>query len=180
MSNSWMTDLVARRAGRVLLIVAMLATIGCDRLTKHVATTRLAGMPSASYFGDTVRLAYVENSGGFLSLGASLPAGARTAIFTVTTGLMLLILAVFAFRHRSSRWAAIGLVLVVAGGASNWIDRVVRGRVVDFLNVGIGPLRTGIFNVADVAIMLGVVVVALGELRRGRARRGVLNNGDVA
>ena len=164
-----MTEMVTRRVGRVLLIVAMLATIGCDRITKHVASSRLAGMPSASYFADTVRLAYVENSGGFLSLGAGLPAGARTAIFIVTTGLMLVILAVFAFRHRSSPWTAIGLALFVAGGTSNWIDRVVRGRVVDFLNIGIGSLRTGIFNVADVAIMLGVVAVVLGELRRGRA-----------
>ena len=52
------------------------------------------------------------------------------------------------------------------GGASNWVDRVVRGSVIDFINVGYGPLRTGIFNVADVAIMLGVGIVVIAELRR--------------
>jgi signal peptidase II len=55
---------------------------------------------------------------------------------------------------------------VVAGGASNWIDRLAFGRVVDFMNVGLGPLRTGIFNVADVAIMVGVGLLILGDARR--------------
>ena len=58
----------------------------------------------------------------------------------------------------------LGLVLFIAGGASNWIDRVLRGSVVDFLNMGIGPLRTGVFNLADVAIMLGAALFVFGEL----------------
>jgi signal peptidase II len=59
----------------------------------------------------------------------------------------------------------LGLVLFVAGGASNLIDRILQGRVVDFLNVGVGTLRTGVFNVADVAIMAGAALVALAEWR---------------
>jgi signal peptidase II len=66
-------------------------------------------------------------------------------------------------------WPALGLTLFIAGAASNWIDRVVRGSVVDFLNLGIQSVRTGIFNVADVAIMVGVALVVVGELRRIRA-----------
>ena len=72
-------------------------------------------------------------------------------------------------RGRRPRFAgpsSVGLVLFVAGGASNWIDRVLSGSVVDFLNVGIGPLRTGVFNVADVAIMVGAGLVAFGAARR--------------
>jgi len=59
-----------------------------------------------------------------------------------------------------------GVCLVLAGGASNWIDRVVRGSVIDFMNVGVGPLRTGIFNVADVAILTGIGCIVLARLRR--------------
>jgi signal peptidase II len=62
----------------------------------------------------------------------------------------------------------LGLALFVAGGASNWIDRVARGSVVDFLNVGVGPVRTGVFNVADVAIMLGAGVVVLATVSKRR------------
>jgi signal peptidase II len=60
----------------------------------------------------------------------------------------------------------IGTSLVLAGGASNWVDRLVRGSVVDFLNIGVGPLRTGIVNVADMTIMLGVAVLLLAQRRR--------------
>ena len=49
-----------------------------------------------------------------------------------------------------------------AGGTSNQIDRAARGSVVDFINVGVGSLRTGIFNVADLAIVFGFALVLIG------------------
>jgi signal peptidase II len=149
-------------------MVAVLSTIGCDRVTKHAATTMLAGAPSRSYLADTVRLVYVENPGGFLSLGAGLPSVVRTGLFTAGTGLLLCMLVVLMIRGRWDRSPTLGLALFVAGGASNWIDRVARGSVVDFLNVGVGPVRTGVFNVADVAIMLGAGVVALAMFSKRR------------
>src|SRR4030095_6814365 len=124
-------DMIRRIGARLVLVVAITSTIGCDRVTKHVALASLSDGHVRSYVSDMVRLQYVENTGGFLGIGA---------------------------------W------LVIAGGASNWIDRVVRGSVVDFMNVGIGPLRTGIFNVADVAIMVGVAIVALTAFRNDRVR----------
>ena len=90
-------------------------------------------------------------------------------MFTVVTGALLLVLAVFAWRQRGSVWHAVAFALFIAGGVSNWFDRVSDGRVVDFMNVGIGWLRTGIFNVADVAIMLGAALFVLAELRFRRA-----------
>jgi signal peptidase II len=154
-----------RWTGRLVLVVAVVATIGCDRVTKHVASTSLADSPASSYLGDTLRIGYVENTGGFLSLGAALPPGLRTVVFTAATGVVLLTLVAGAFRYRLNGWPAMGIALFVAGGASNWIDRVMHGAVVDFLNVGIGPLRTGVFNVADMAIMLGTAVLVLSQFR---------------
>jgi signal peptidase II len=156
-----------RRFGiQLVLVIAIASTIGCDRVTKHVALVSLADGAVRSYLSDTVRLQYVENMGGFLGLGAELPDAVRTTVFTAVTGGILVGLAVIAVRCRWREWPLIGAWLVVAGGASNWVDRIVRGSVVDFMNVGIGPLRTGIFNVADVAIMLGVVMVAWTALGR--------------
>jgi signal peptidase II len=158
----------ARLAGRAALIVAALITVGCDRVTKHVAATMLAGTPGHSYLANTVWVGYVENPGAFLSLGAGLPPAARTGFFTIATGIALVALVILAIRRRSNALARLGLTLFVAGGASNWIDRLVRGSVVDFLNIGIGPVRTGIFNVADVAIMLGAGIFVLAEFRKDR------------
>jgi signal peptidase II len=154
---------------RIALLAVLLATIGCDRVTKHVATTTLAGTPARSYLADTVRLTYSENTGGFLGLGAGLPPAVRTALFSVGTGIALAALAFAALRRRWGGLPLLGLTLFVAGGISNWIDRVAHGGVVDFLNLGIGPVRTGIFNVADVAIMAGAAIFLFEEMRAPRA-----------
>lgn len=56
-------------------------------------------------------------------------------------------------------WQVVTLSLIASGGLGNWIDRVINdGHVTDFLNVGIGSLRTGVFNVADIVLMIGVVL----------------------
>jgi signal peptidase II len=153
-------------AVRLALVATIAATIGCDRVTKHVATAELVGRPMRSLLADTIRLAYVQNTGGFLSLGADLPEAARTLLFIVATGVLLLALVAYGVRLRWRGWAAFGLALFVAGGVSNWVDRVLHGSVIDFINVGVGPLRTGVFNVADVAIVCGVAIVLLSEFTR--------------
>jgi signal peptidase II len=150
---------MSRAARFVVLFVLVATTIGCDRVTKHIARTALDGAPSRSFLADTVRLVYAENTGGFLSLGADLAPAARTVIFTVGTGLVLVATLTAAFRLEWTAWQLVALGLMFAGGASNWIDRIARGTVVDFLNVGFGSLRTGIFNVADVALMLGGAIL---------------------
>jgi signal peptidase II len=155
----------ARVFGQLALVFAVVITIGCDRVTKHVATTTLAGSADRSYLGDTLRVVYAENKGGFLSIGADLPQPMRTALFTIATGLALIALGVLVTRSQWNGVAALGVTLFVAGGASNWFDRLAHGSVVDFLNIGIGPLRTGIFNVADIAITVGVALFALAEFR---------------
>lgn len=154
--------------GAALLMVAFV-TIGCDHVTKHAAAVLLAGEPDRSYVADTLRVGYAENTGGFLSVGADLPPAVRTAVFTVATGFLLLGALAVGVRHGYAGLSALGLVLFAAGGFSNWVDRVLHGRVIDFLSVGIGPVRTGVFNVADMAIMLGAVLLVTDNLR-GRAR----------
>ena len=79
--------MVRRTAVRLTLIVAVVSTIGCDRVTKHIASEMLAGGEVRTYWADTIRLEYAENTGGFLGLGANLPEAWRTALFTVTAWL---------------------------------------------------------------------------------------------
>jgi signal peptidase II len=158
---------------RVALLFVVVATIGCDRVTKHAATLMLAGTADRSYLADMVRLTYAENTGGFLGLGAEWPLAVRTTVFVVLTGLVLIALAGIALRRAATIWQQLGFALFLAGGALNWFDRIGQGRVVDFLNVGIGPLRTGIFNVADVALMTGVAIFAVAEYQAWRHTRTV-------
>lgn len=157
-----------RVATHLLLLIAIVATIGCDQVTKRMAESSLAGAPRRSYLNGIVRVQYAENTGGFLGLGSELPPAARTLLFTGATGVMLVGMIVLAVRERLKDWPLLGATLFVAGGASNWVDRVAHGRVVDFMNVGIGPIRTGIFNVADMALMLGGFILFVAEFRRHR------------
>ena len=153
----------------LLLCLLLAATAGCDRVTKHLAMTNLAGMPGQSFLADTIRLDYHENPGGFLSAGANWRPEVRTAVFQVANGAFMLATLIIAGRCEWSRLASAGLLLFVAGGISNLVDRIAIGSVIDFLNVGVGPFRTGIFNVADVAIVTGIGLLILDHWNRQRA-----------
>jgi len=144
-----------------LLVVA--GTIGCDQVSKRVAATYLADTGRHSYLGDVVRLEYTENVGAFLSLGAGLSPGVRTVLFSIGGAILVIVCVVAAIRHHGPTGQRLALWLMAAGGASNLIDRFTRGRVIDFMNVGLGPLRTGIFNVADMALMAGLIAMILGS-----------------
>jgi signal peptidase II len=163
-----------RRLVSVALAGLIIATIGCDQVSKRVASVHLADSAGHSFLGDALRLQYEENRGGFLSIGADLPEWARTAIFSVGSGLALLAYVISALTLPLDRIALVGLCLLFAGGLSNLVDRLLHGRVIDFLNIGVGPLRTGIFNVADVAVMIGAVVLMVAYFRTENRRAEVV------
>lgn len=156
------------RKTRRLALFSMVtgATIALDQITKAWARTALSHRP-VTLLGGMVRLAHSENVGAFMGLGAGLPPALRTLIFSVFAGVILIGVAVYTFTSRDL--APVGVVatsLLVAGGLGNLIDRVTReGAVTDFLNVGLGPVRTGVFNVADLAIVVGSVCLILFSWR---------------
>ncbi len=157
------------------------ATVALDRWTKELATASLSAKGRLSLWGDLLRLEYVHNHGAFLSLGARLPEPWRSLLFTWGVGLFLMAL-VFTLAVRAGRpdhpvRPMVGYALILGGGLSNLWDRATEGAVIDFLNLGLGRLRTGIFNVADVAIVVGVLAVAIGT--RGDPPAKVASPADV-
>jgi signal peptidase II len=143
--------------------LTLFCCVGCDQVSKSAARALLASGIAESYLGDALRLQLVENPGSFLSLGASLPEQLRFALFTAAVAVLLLgLVGASLFASRLGPWRFTALALVAGGGISNLIDRLMNdGRVTDFLNVGIGSLRTGIFNVADMAIVAGALLLIL-------------------
>jgi signal peptidase II len=159
--------LMMRASRLALLLMIMCGCVGCDQVTKLIVRDRLPFERPISLLHDTVRLHYTRNTGSFLGLGQSLPEGERRLTFTVG-GAILVTLAIFwTLRTRSlGSLQAIGAATACGGGLGNMIDRLtLAGNVTDFLNIGVGPVRTGIFNVADMALMLGVTLVVLGHSR---------------
>jgi signal peptidase II len=164
-----------RTLDRLLMLGGVLVlSVGCDQATKLVAMQTLKSAPIHSYWGDLFRLEYAENPGAFLSLGANLTDGVRASLLTGAVGVFLVGLLLFAALNRSlGLMQVVAYALTLGGGWSNWIDRFIRhGLVVDFMNLGVGRLRTGIFNVADLAIVAGIALLVLAP---GRPRLGPAN-----
>jgi signal peptidase II len=161
----------ARVSRLLVLLPVLLTSIGCDQLTKAVAVHALRGEPDVKLAGGLVRFVYAENPGAFLGLFGDLSADVRAALLIAGVALVLLIAStlLWLWRDRLPTLALVGGALLVGGGLSNLLDRVWRdGVVVDFLQLGHAPLATGVFNVADVLLLLGAGLLAL----KGGARPG--------
>ncbi|HET6452091.1 MAG TPA: signal peptidase II [Spirochaetia bacterium] len=161
-----------RRVKALVAVLIVLAAMGWDQASKHVARARLEGKPPAVVAHGVLTLVYAENEGAFLSLGARLPRPARTVAFIAFPLVVLAWMIVSLTRRQGLGWGMLaGFSLIVGGGSGNLIDRLFHGgRVGDFLMVGIGGLHTGIFNFADMAVMAGCIVLLLAP-SRGRAPR---------
>ena len=144
-----------------LFVAVLVLLVGCDHAAKRVAQHALGESGGFSLVADMVRFELVTNSGAFLSMGSDLPSGVRDLIFLGLVPCVLLIVCTFAIRAGlSSGWPLLGLALIAGGGLSNWLDRLLHGgAVTDFVSLGIGPLRTGIFNLADVSVMAGAALL---------------------
>jgi len=150
-----------------LVLVLAVVIVSADLVTKAVFERAFYGQPTLHLLGDTVRVGFVLNTGVFLSLGHALGPQTRFWLFVVGVGGVLALLLGLTLRDpRFRRPEVAAVAAVVGGGIGNLVDRVQLGAVRDFLNVGIGPLRTGIFNVADMAITFGGIALILIPLVR--------------
>lgn len=155
----------------LVFVLTSVICIGCDRVTKDAAVDALKGSEAIQFAGGIVRLEYAENTGAFLGLGNHLGPQMRFWVLGIgTAALLLAIAAGLLLRRSTSWWSLVALTLVLAGGVGNLRDRLSDGYVVDFLNIGIGGLRTGIFNVADMAITFGVLALTLPAFFHRRTR----------
>lgn len=139
------------------LIYAALVVVS-DQITKYVIRHNLDLNSTVPVIGDFLRLTYVENSGIVLgiSVGGALP------LFTGLSIIATVLILYYFLRERYNQpGIRIALALVLGGALGNLIDRLVFGRVVDFLDFGFGRYRFFVFNIADSAITVGVALFLL-------------------
>ena len=147
------------RSSIAAIAVVALCT-GCDQATKAIARTSLSHSEPIRLLSGIVTLAYAENLGAFLGMGVRLPLG------IISASLLVLIITVFMLKTDHIRLPQLlCLSLLAGGGIGNLIDRIANdGAVVDFVMLSLGPLHTGILNVADLAITFGALGFALFSL----------------
>jgi len=159
-----------------LLFVAslLLVTLGCDQTSKLVARSCLEPTAPVQLLGGAVSLTLTSNTGAFLGLGAQLPPAARLIVLLWLVGLVMVGGLCFLLRAQGLSWPSLlAGTLMVAGGVSNLVDRILLGGcVTDFVVLRLGRLHTGVFNLADVAIMAGMGVLVVITLRKRDQSRG--------
>ncbi len=161
---------------KILLFCVVCTTlIGCDRVTKQFAKDHLMNNSPKSYFHNTFVLEYAENTGAALSFGDNLPQATSFWLLAILPLMVMVALFIYVIKQINNfTWFKLfGLTLILAGGLGNIIDRIIYDRhVTDFMNLGIGDFRTGIFNVADVCITSGVIAlfIAYNSKNKGLIR----------
>ncbi|MEL6445467.1 MAG: signal peptidase II [Bacteroidota bacterium] len=153
------------RARLLLLSAVVTVILVIDQVTKRLAVEHLYGEPVVSLFGGFLKLLYAENEGAMLGLGGTLADETRFMLFVVMNAVLLGGLTIFLLtRSVLRRGEVVALALILGGGLGNLWDRIVNEGhvVVDFLLLtAFGRQITGVFNIADMAIMGGVITMLI-------------------
>lgn len=141
----------------IAVLLVLVANIGCDQISKNIVRQKVDYYENISLISSYFTLTKVENTGAFLSVGSALP---ETLKFILLSGIPVLALAFgvgYMFLQKNiSKMSMLALSFAIGGGIGNIYDRIVHGSVTDFLHINLGVVQTGIFNMADVSIMVGM------------------------
>ena len=152
MQGSRRVPLDLAHPGRVFILTAA-AVLVIDQLAKFVVRSTMALEAHVPLWQNVFRLTYVHNPGAAFGL---FPGG--RPVFILTTMLVLFVVAAYWRRVRPTQWpVVIALALVTAGALGNLIDRAALGFVTDFFDFNL--IDFPVFNVADSAVVVGVIML---------------------
>jgi len=136
-----------------------------DRFTKYIAVEYLKGNESRSFFNNIFVLVYAENTGAFLSLGKNWNIYIKYVVLLIIPILICIAGLLYLMIKEKKNYRIIICSCIIGGGIGNLIDRLFNEfTVIDFMNFGIGNIRTGILNVADLSITFGVIILLIFEM----------------
>ncbi len=148
----------------IFVIFIIMVNVGIDQISKYYAQLYIQGRGRIQVIGNLFRLEYAENSGAFLGLGSNIPQPWKTIVMVLFPALAIILGTIYLiFGKKVSFKQAVCLACIIGGGIGNVYDRATNmGKVVDFLNFGIGPgFRTGVLNIADLSITFGAIFLIL-------------------
>jgi signal peptidase II len=153
---------MSSRVGTFLACAAVVLAL--DQATKALASARLVPGEPLPVLGQFLRLTLVHNTGAAFGLFP----GSRLPFILISALAIAVVLYLFARDAYRSLVNRVLLGCILGGALGNLVDRVRWGRVVDFIDVGVGAVRWPVFNVADSAVTLGVILLAWNLARSGR------------
>jgi signal peptidase II len=155
---------------RMLLIFGLiLMNVGCDQVSKSVARSNIDARERISVIGEYVILMKTENKGAFLGFLSSMENPILKMIFLIILPIAVLffILRMIIIDTDLDNYMIFGLCCIIGGGIGNLYDRILYRSVTDFMHIDLGGVfKTGIFNMADVSVMLGTGLLILSFIKR--------------
>ena len=151
----------------IFIILFIVFNIAIDQISKVLVENNVVPGSESPIIGDYFTLHYVKNAGAFLGMGSDFNPILKTILLLILPIAVLLFVVIHLFKDKTmDRFSVIGFCFVVGGGIANIFDRLLYGEVTDFLHIDLGgPLRTGIFNIADVSVMVGMGFLLLANFK---------------
>ena len=145
----------------MFLLGIIFAIIAFDQWSKWLIKSSLRLYQSQPVIEDFFHLTYVTNEG--MAFGLTLPGGKQ--VLLILTILLTGFIAGYLWNERNGHpYIKYGLALILSGAVGNLIDRVIYGKVVDFVDIMIGDFHWYIFNVADTSVTLGMCLFVLHSI----------------
>lgn len=126
-----------------------------DQITKFYIKSTFAIGESLEIFGEFLRFTFVENPG--MAFGIRLAGRWFLTLFSLLASIVILVF-LYRLRHESMR-LRLALALILGGAIGNLIDRFFYGKVVDFIDFSVGTFHWPVFNIADMAVSTGMVMM---------------------
>lgn len=140
-----------------MILIIVLITVSCDQISKEITRQKVDPKAFIPIIKNHLILTNVENTGAMLGFGQDFPPLLKRFLLQALPMLLLLILLYrIMSKPNLNLLVIIAFALVIGGGLGNLIDRIAYGSVTDFFQIRLGFFRTGIFNIADVAVTLGL------------------------
>jgi len=143
--------------------------LAVDQASKFYVTTHFQLYQTVPVVPDWLDLTYALNPGAAFSLFATMPAAFRGAFFVALSAIAALVLTVLLVRRSTPASSSFTFALILGGTIGNLIDRLARGRVVDFIYFHHRSFNYPVFNIADSAITIGVAVFLLFAVFEGQS-----------
>ncbi|WP_412467200.1 signal peptidase II [Pedobacter sp. KLB.chiD] len=157
-----------------VLLLLLTLNFSCDQISKRIVRTEISDYEHISIIKDRFTLTKVENTGAFLSLGDNMPYIFRLIVLTGLPLLFLVYGLYFLFAKRNLPMTMqIALCFLIGGGIGNLYDRIVHGSVTDFMHMDFYLFQTGVFNFADISIMIGVGILILQSIRNNQLKQEI-------
>ncbi|MBC2846329.1 signal peptidase II [Winogradskyella flava] len=145
----------------LFITLLIVFNIAIDQISKMWVRANFEYGEIKNLIGDKFIMQYVENKGAFLGMGSDMNATLKLILLLILPTLVLGYVIYYIIKNKElDRLSLIAFCCIIGGGIANVFDRITRGEVTDFFFINLGGVfKTGIFNVADLSVTTGMIIL---------------------